>query len=34
VQIDSDGKTVQRDKAWQELVAFFKILTTSGVVEQ
>jgi hypothetical protein len=34
VQIDSEGKTVQRDKAWNELVAFFNVLTSSGAVEQ
>ena len=34
VQIDSEGKTVQRDKAWNELVAFFKVLATSGAVDE
>jgi len=34
VQIDSEGKTVQRDKAWSELIAFFNVLATSGAVEQ
>jgi hypothetical protein len=33
VLIDGEGKTVKRDKAWNELVAFFKVLTSSGAVE-
>ena len=34
VAIDSDGKTVNRDKAWRELLTFFNQLTNSGVLEQ
>ena len=34
VQIDSQGKTVERDKAWKELTAFYDALKSSGVVEQ
>lgn len=34
VLIDSEGKTVQRDKAWDELATFFRVLTTSGAVDQ
>src|ERR1700722_1391220 len=34
VSIDSDGKTVNRDKAWRELLTFFNQLTGSGVLEQ
>lgn len=33
VMIDGEGKTVQRDKAWNELVEFYKVLTRSGSVE-
>ena len=34
VLIDSDGKTVNRDKAWRELSQFFDQLVNSGVLEQ
>lgn len=34
VSIDSDGKTVDRDKAWRELLAFFNQLVNTGVLEQ
>jgi hypothetical protein len=34
VAIDSDGKTVNRDKAWKELLTFFNQLTNAGVLEQ
>lgn len=34
VQIDSEGKTVHRDKAWNELVAFFSVLAKSGAVDE
>ncbi len=34
VQIDSQGKTVDRDKAWRELANFYGALTRSGVVEE
>jgi len=34
VQIDSDGKTVDRDKAWRELASFYDALKRSGVVEE
>jgi hypothetical protein len=34
VSIDSDGKTVQRDKAWIELKAFYDMLENSGALEQ
>ncbi len=34
VQIDSDGKTVDRDKAWRELSSFYKFLSESGALEQ
>ncbi|MBN8958343.1 MAG: hypothetical protein J0H17_17535 [Rhizobiales bacterium] len=33
VLIDGEGKTVKRDKAWNELVEFYKVLTRSGSVE-
>lgn len=33
VLIQSEGKTVDRDKAWNELVAFFNALASSGAVE-
>lgn len=34
VSIDSDGKTVNRNKAWRELLAFFNQLRASGALEQ
>lgn len=34
VLINSEGKTVQRDKAWDELVTFFGVLASSGAVDQ
>jgi hypothetical protein len=34
VAIDSDGKTVNRDKAWKELLTFFNQLISAGVLEQ
>jgi hypothetical protein len=34
VSIDADGKTVNRDKAWRELLVFFNQLTNGGVLEQ
>jgi hypothetical protein len=34
VMIDSIGKSVQRDKAWKELQAFFEVLSSSGALEQ
>lgn len=33
VKIDSEGKTVQRDKAWNELVTFFNELASSGAID-
>jgi hypothetical protein len=33
-QIDSVGKTVDRDKAWKECAAFYKSLKDGGIVEQ
>jgi len=34
VPIEVDGKTVNRDKAWKELVSFFKSMKESGVLGQ
>lgn len=34
VLIDADGKTVGRDKAWSELIAFYRSLITSGILAQ
>jgi hypothetical protein len=34
VEIDSHGKTVDRDKAWRELSHFYETLKNSGVVEE
>lgn len=34
VMIDSIGKSVQRDKAWKELYAFYEVLDSSGALEQ
>jgi hypothetical protein len=34
VLIDSIGKSVQRDKAWKELYAFYEVLESSGALEQ
>lgn len=34
VEIDADGKTVNRDKAWKECLTFFNQLKDTGVVEQ
>jgi hypothetical protein len=34
VSIESDGKTVNRDKAWRELLGFFDQLKNSGALEQ
>ncbi len=34
VMIDGDGKTVDRDKAWRELSAFYKRLHDTGLLEQ
>lgn len=34
VPIDAEGKTVNRDKAWVELEKFFKMLKSTGAVEQ
>jgi hypothetical protein len=34
VQIERDGKTVHRDDAWAELVKFFDVLKSDGVLEQ
>lgn len=34
VQIDSEGKTVDRDKAWCELVFFYDSLKQSGALEE
>ncbi len=34
VSIDRDGKTVNRDNAWEELVKFFDGLKNDGVLEQ
>ncbi len=34
VSIDSDGKTVDRDKAWRELSHFYKTLHDAGFLEQ
>lgn len=34
VEIERDGKTVQRDDAWDELVKFYENLQTEGVLEQ
>jgi hypothetical protein len=34
VWIDGEGKTVDRDKAWRELSAFYKRLHESGLLEQ
>jgi hypothetical protein len=34
VLIDSEGKTVQRDKAWNELVDFFNLLAKGGAVDE
>jgi hypothetical protein len=34
VTIERDGKTVQRDKAWRELVKFFGDLKDLGILEQ
>jgi hypothetical protein len=34
VAIDSMGKSVQRDKAWKELQAFYDVLDDSGALEQ
>jgi hypothetical protein len=34
VLIDSKGKTVDRDKAWNELFRFFSVLRESGAIEQ
>jgi hypothetical protein len=32
VEIDSDGKTVKREKAWKELVNFYESLQDAGVL--
>jgi hypothetical protein len=34
VLIDSEGKTVDRDKAWRELSTFYKQLHDNGLLEQ
>jgi hypothetical protein len=34
VTIKSDGKTVDRDKTWKELVSFFKNMKTAGILEE
>jgi hypothetical protein len=34
VSIESIGKSVQRDKAWRELYAFYEALDSSGALEQ
>ncbi|HWI27379.1 MAG TPA: hypothetical protein VN668_10455 [Stellaceae bacterium] len=34
VQIDSDGKTVNRDKAWEALFHFFNTLDEAGALEE
>jgi hypothetical protein len=34
VQIDKEGKTVHRDKAWRELQYFYESLKTSGALEE
>jgi hypothetical protein len=34
VLIDAQGKTVDRDKAWKELLHFFSVLKDSGAIEQ
>ena len=34
VRIDAIGKSVQRDKAWKELYAFYESLDSSGALEQ
>ncbi|MEA2951169.1 MAG: hypothetical protein QOJ96_689 [Alphaproteobacteria bacterium] len=34
VQIDSIGKSVQRDKAWKELFTFYEALEADGALEQ
>lgn len=34
VAIDSHGKTVDRDKTWGELAAFYEMLKASGVLEE
>ena len=34
VEIESDGKTVNCEKAWEELVNFFKYLNSTGALEQ
>jgi hypothetical protein len=34
VLIDSLGKSVKRDKAWDELSGFYKTLNKTGVLEQ
>ena len=34
VLIEADGKTVGRDRAWDELIAFYRSLVAAGVLAQ
>ena len=34
VEIDADGKTVKRDKAWKEAINFYNSLKDSGALEE